>query len=138
MITILLQKILEQVKALKTNIENLPSYELVFSETPKIVGKWLDGSDVYQVVVKKAFDYRATTLYISTSSLNIANLISWNCFLNASDTGACVVADKDTAGQFTVTTCTYTGITCTRSGGQAWGDSPNVTYILRYTVKEEE
>ena len=50
MITILLSKIVELLKELKTNIENLPTggTDISYSTDENKIGTWIDGSDMYQ------------------------------------------------------------------------------------------
>lgn len=64
MITILLQKILEQVKTLKDNIENVSSNIYSFDEIK--IGKWVDGSDVY----RKCFIFTSDLIYYPTKWTN--------------------------------------------------------------------
>lgn len=51
MITILLSKIVELLKELKTNIENIQpggETDISYSTDEKKIGTWIDGSDLYQ------------------------------------------------------------------------------------------
>ena len=89
MITILLQKILEQVKALKTNIENMPSgTSQDYSLEEKKIGKWIDGSDLYQ----KSYKYENIGGSTSNKSFypdltGMSNIMLYDAYTMAGDGG---------------------------------------------------
>lgn len=68
MITILLQKILEQVKALKTNIGNINT-SIDFSTDEKIIGKWIDGRDLYYRVYTLTQDLSVGSSWVPTGCI---------------------------------------------------------------------
>lgn len=62
--TILLEKVKEQLKALQTNIENLPDRIISFSTEEEIVGTWIDGSPLYsKTYIKENLTYTVIDSY---------------------------------------------------------------------------
>lgn len=85
MITILLKKILEQVKALKTNIENLPSggNGFIYSFEEQKIGKWFD-DDLYSKTYHPTGTFSLNNLnwtdIVDLSDLNVKYIT--NCILS--------------------------------------------------------
>ena len=83
MITILLQKILEQVKALKTNIENMPK-GIIYSETETEIGTYL-GEKLYSRVIPITTTNVTNSWTTVTGNLTGVNkLVSCVCLNSAS------------------------------------------------------
>ena len=134
MISILLQKILDQLKLLKTNIENLPSGGgFNYSTEEQKIGKWIDENDLYfkTIILDGTFTFNNDnwTNIVDLTSLNIDKIIRCDFIFEGSNE----LSFSDGRFRFS-----YSTTKMLRGATERGTSATNPIAIIYYTKSENE
>lgn len=151
MITILLSKIRDLLIELKTNIQNIET-SFSYSETEHKIGKWFDGSDVYEIALKNTSGDRViiypqstnefavtgiTDKYVSDIYPNIDIFISGNFIESEKVTDDSYLRINNICFNFNTKTGKFSKYPNPDVGYMGYQINKDSYFIIRYTKKTE-
>lgn len=102
-----------------------------YSEDEQVVGTWIDGSTLYEKTISTDFG-SATTKTINISSIGIANVISVEGFVVATDNRSVLIGYND-AGKVSYSGVKNNEIVVVRQYDSTYGSNPSIFVTIRYT-----